>query len=135
MHSKTSRVSERLIYLQQNDKKSTNIQLDIIWKRTVCESEQYKSGQFLKMDDPAGPFTFVGLFHFIRPLTFLPLYGSFWACCQIAFLRTQSPHPQPGQNFYFPNSELIWKNLLRNTCAHHWIFIWHHIVKEERNHV
>ena len=40
MHSKTSRVSERLIYLQQNDKKSTNIQLDIIWKRIVRESEQ-----------------------------------------------------------------------------------------------
>ena len=35
----------------------------------------------------------------------------------------------------FPYSELIWKSLLRNTCAHHWIFIWHHIVREERNHV
>ena len=34
-----------------------------------------------------------------------------------------------------PYSELIWKSLLRNTCAHHWIFIWHHIVREERNHV
>ena len=86
---------------------------------------------------------FTGSFYFVRPFNvrtvdfhpFGRLIMERQKFIKTWFLRSETSHPHPGNNSYFPYSESIWKNLLRNTCAHHWIFIWHHIVREERNHV
>ena len=72
------------------------------------------------------------------PLTFIPSDGSLWNVqnsLKPDFWEVRLLILIPVKILIFPYSESIWKNLLRNTCAHHWIFIWHHIVREERNHV
>ena len=86
---------------------------------------------------------FTGPFYFVRPFKlcqdrFIPSDGSLWNVqnsLKPVFWEVRLLILIPVTILIFPYSELIWKNLLRNTCAHHWIFIWHHIVREERNHV
>ena len=76
--------------------------------------------------------------NYVRTVGFIPSDGSLWNVqnsLKPDFWEVRLLILIPVTILIFPYSELIWKNLLRNTCAHHWIFIWRHIVREERNHV